>query len=77
MIFSRPFTNSERFLHLESTEYPSATLPGSREFQASSAILTFWIAVSRVNGGSGGRVMAAAVSTVSPVIPFEIGSPLN
>src|SRR5262249_39062837 len=30
---------------------------GSRVFQASSAMRTFWAAVSAVNGGSGGRLM--------------------
>src|SRR6266540_6033337 len=48
--------NSERFRQWLSSVYASATFSGSREFQASSASRTFWMAVSRVNGGSGGRV---------------------
>src|SRR6202140_4385695 len=54
-----PFTNSERFLQRESTVYAKATFSGSREFQASSASRTLLIAVSRVNGGDGGRWVAA------------------
>jgi hypothetical protein len=36
--------------------YARATFSGSREFQPSSARRTFCMAVSRVNGGNGGRV---------------------
>ena len=35
-------------------EYACATLAGSQVFHASSAALTFLVAVSRVNGGTGG-----------------------
>src|SRR5882672_7859461 len=61
MISFRPLMNSERFLHRESIAYARATFPGSRVFQLSSASRTFWIAVSRVNGGKGGRVAVVAV----------------
>src|SRR4051794_25431620 len=66
MMFSRPLTNSERFRHRESSVYAIATLPGSREFQPSSASLTFSIALSRVNGGKGGRVVVAVAIISSP-----------
>ena len=43
-----------------------ATRSGSRVFQPSSAARTFWVAVSSVNGGSGGRVsMLSAARSVS------------
>src|SRR5579872_1117004 len=41
--------NSARFRQRESGVYASDTFCGSREFHASSAMRTFWIAVSRVN----------------------------
>src|SRR5262249_1224657 len=58
----RPFMNSERLRQRESGVYAGLTFSGSRQFQASSARRTFLIAVSRVNGGTGGR--AAAFSEV-------------
>src|ERR1700688_4836370 len=48
--------NSDRLRHRLCALYASATFSGFREFHASSAARTFWIAVSRVKGGSGGRV---------------------
>ena len=65
MISFRPSMNSERFLHRESIAYPSATFPGSRVFQLSLARRTFWMAVSRVNGGKGGRVAVVEVGMIS------------
>src|SRR5579863_8261215 len=67
MISFRPLMKSDRFLQRESTVYPKATFAGSRVFQASSARRTFCIALSRVNGGKGGRdgVVTAAM-IVSP-----------
>src|SRR3954447_9741287 len=59
MISSRPVANSARLRQRESSEYASATLAGSRVFHPSSAARTFWIAVSRVNGGNGGRFSAS------------------
>src|SRR5688572_15770841 len=56
----RPEKNSARLRHALSTVYASETRSGSREFQASSAARAFCAAVSRVNGGNGGRPCAAA-----------------
>src|SRR5437870_11984405 len=50
-----PEKNSARLRHALSTVYASDTRSGSREFQASSAARAFCAAVSRVNGGNGGR----------------------
>src|SRR5260221_14783989 len=63
MISFRPLMNSDRFLQRDSTVYPRATFAGSRVFQPSSARRTFSIALSRVNGGNGGRegVVSAAM----------------
>src|SRR5260370_18153296 len=61
----RPLMNSDRFLHRESIVYARATFAGSRAFQASSARRTFCIALSRVNGGKGGRAGVVAVSMIS------------
>src|SRR5688500_7639049 len=55
----RPEKNSARFRHALSTVYASDTRSGSREFQASSAARAFCAAVSRVNGGNGGRPFTA------------------
>src|SRR5260370_40828828 len=66
--------NSEGFLHCESIAYARATFPGSRLFQPSSASRTFWIAVSRVNGGKGGRVVMFVVATASAISPPAISS---
>jgi hypothetical protein len=38
---------------------------GSRVFQASSAMRTFWIAVASVNGGSGGRAISVPSAVCS------------
>src|SRR4051794_22330644 len=65
MISSRPLMNSDRFLQRESIAYARATFAGSRVFQASSASRTFCIALSRVNGGKGGRVGVVAVAMIS------------
>src|SRR5262245_52949750 len=51
----RPEKNSARFRQALSVVYASDTRSGSREFQASSAARAFCAAVSRVNGGNGGR----------------------
>src|SRR5689334_24247924 len=51
----RPEKNSARLRHALSTVYASDTRSGSREFHASSAARAFCAAVSRVNGGNGGR----------------------
>src|ERR1700692_1963369 len=67
-----PFTNSERFLQRESTVYARATFSGSREFQASSASRTLLIAVSRVNGGNGGRWFAAWGAADIAFLLFDI-----
>src|ERR1700691_6279919 len=69
MISCLPFTNSARFLHRESTVYASATFSASREFHASSANRTFRIAVSRVNGGSGGRAASALACALDAAPP--------
>src|ERR1700693_889420 len=65
MISFRPLMNSDRFLHRESIVYARATFAGSRVFQASSARRTFCIALSRVNGGKGGRAGVVAVAMIS------------
>jgi hypothetical protein len=65
MISARPLMNSERFLQCESIVYARATFAGSRVFQASSARRTFCIALSRVNGGKGGRAGVVAVPMIS------------
>src|SRR5712692_7210311 len=57
--------DSDRFLHRESIVYARATFAGSRVFQASSARRTFCIALSRVNGGYGGRAGVVAVAMIS------------
>src|SRR6266480_1453313 len=64
MISFRPLMNSDRFLQRESIVYPRATFAGSRVFQPSSARRAFSTALSRVNGGNGGRedVVPAAIS---------------
>ncbi len=65
MISFRPLMNSDRFLQRESIVYARATFAGSRVFQASSARRTFCIALSRVNGGKGGRAGVVAVPMIS------------
>jgi len=55
MIAGRPVKKELRFRQAESTEYAPATRSGSRVFQASSAACTLIRALSRSNGGSGGR----------------------
>lgn len=48
-----------------------ATFSGSREFHKSSAVRTFVAAVSRVNGGSGGRTeVGAATFSLIVVVKF-------
>src|SRR5579862_495576 len=78
-ISALPLINSDLFLHRESGEYASATFSGSRVFHPSSAPRTFCVAVSRVNGGSGGRldigapyfVLGFERSTLSPNLALE------
>src|SRR6266853_2538556 len=65
MISFRPLINSDRFLQRESIAYAKATFAGSRVFQASSASRTFCIALSRVNGGNGGRADVVGVAIIS------------
>src|SRR5450631_2503982 len=65
MISLRPLMNSDRFLQRESIAYARATFEGSRVFQASSARRTFCVALSRVNGGKGGREGVVAVPMIS------------
>src|SRR5438132_14289551 len=65
MISFRPLMNSDRFLQRESIVYARATFAGSRVFQGSSARRTVCIALSRVNGGKGGRVVVVAVPMIS------------
>src|SRR5260370_3943301 len=65
MISFRPLMNSDRFLQRESIVYARATFAGSRVFQASSARRTFCIALSRVNGGNGGRADVVLVGITS------------
>src|SRR5688572_5425004 len=57
---ARPEKNSARLRHALSIVYASDTRSGSREFQASSAARALTAAVSRVNGGNGGRPGAGA-----------------
>src|SRR5262245_61064864 len=54
----RPEKNSARLRQALSTVYASDPRSGSREFQASSAARALTAAVSRVNGGNGGRPCA-------------------
>src|SRR6202022_4058476 len=56
--------NSDRLRQRLDGLYPSETLSGSREFQASSTKRTFRIAVSGVKGGSGGRFSGLIVSMI-------------
>src|ERR1700686_4677361 len=74
MIAARPCKNSLRFLQRLSVVYARATFAGSRVFQASSALRTFTIAVSRVKGGTGGRTSAAAFIGGSPVRNLSFSS---
>ena len=55
MIAGRPVKKASRLRQAESTVYAPATRSGSRVFQASSAACTLVRALSRSNGGSGGR----------------------
>src|SRR5713226_4444072 len=69
--------NSDRFLHRESIVYARATFAGSRVFQASSARRTFCIALSRVNGGKGGRAGVVAVPMISSPWTDSFGISIN
>src|SRR6267154_1645010 len=69
--------NSERFLQRESIVYARATLAASRVFQASSARRTFCIALSRVNGGKGGRPDVVAVAMISSPGIASFGISIN
>src|SRR6478609_5179236 len=71
---ARPTTNSLRLRHQLVSEYPWATRLGSREFQAFSASLTFSMAVSRLNGGTGGR---GVLMTVVLEIDFDVSQRLR
>src|SRR4051794_39945402 len=61
---SRPTGNSARLRQRESIVYAEATRSGSRVFHPSSARRTFWMAVSRVKGGRGGREATACCCCV-------------
>ena len=65
MISFRPWMNSDRFLQRESIVYARDTFAGSRVFHASSARRTFCVALSRVNGGKGGRADVVGVAIIS------------
>src|SRR5260370_12258184 len=69
--------NSDRFLHRESIVYARATFAGSRVFQASSARRTFCIALSRVNGGKGGRPGLVSFAKISSPYTDSFGIPIN
>src|SRR6476660_8959001 len=77
MISFRPLMNSDRFLQRESIAYARATFAGSRVFQASSARRTFWIALSRVNGGRGGRAAVVGVPMISSPGVDSFGISIN
>src|SRR5437016_5919263 len=77
MISFRPLMNSDRFLQRESIVYARATFAGSRVFQASSARRTFCIALSRVNGGKGGRPGVVAVAIISCPGIYSFGISVN
>ena len=77
MISFRPLMNSDRFLQPESIAYARATFAGSRVFQASSASRTFCIALSRVNGGNGGRADVVGVAMISSPGIDSFGISLN
>src|SRR6266478_2472625 len=77
MISFRPLMNSDRFLQRESIVYARATFAGSRVFQASSARRTFCIALSRVNGGKGGRAAVVAVAMISSPWTDSFGISIN
>src|SRR5882724_11855107 len=77
MISFRPLMNSDRFLHRESIAYARATFAGSRVFQASSARRTFCVALSRVNGGKGGRAGVVAVDMISSPWTDSFGISIN
>jgi hypothetical protein len=69
MIWARPVMSAPRLRQCESALEASATRPGSRLFQASSAACTFCRAVSAVNGGSGGRPVIFGPFAGSPAKP--------
>src|SRR5260370_29954786 len=69
--------NSDRFIQRESIAYARATFAGSRAFQASSARRTFCIALSRVNGGKGGRAGVVAVAMISSPWTDSFGISIN
>src|SRR5580704_6715588 len=77
MISFRPLMNSDRFLQRESIAYARATFAGSRVFQVSSARRTFCIALSRVNGGNGGRAGVVAVAMISSPWTDSFGISIN
>ena len=77
MISFRPLMNSDRFLQRESIAYARATFAGSRVFQASSASRTFCIALSRVNGGNGGRADVVGVAIISSPGIDSFGMSIN
>src|SRR5258706_14131841 len=64
MISFRPLMNSDRFLQRESIVYARATFAESRVFQAPSARRTFCVALSRVNGGKGGRADVVGIAMI-------------
>lgn len=73
MISLHQLMNSNRFLQRESIAYAKATFAVARVFQASSASRTFCIALSRVNGGNGGRAGVIGVAIIySPAIDSKL-----
>jgi len=73
MISSRPATNSERFLHRESIARTPELLSLGREYsrhlRRGALFGSHWIALSRVNGGKGGRVVIVAVGMIPSPCP--------
>src|SRR5688500_6130627 len=67
-IAGRPEKNSARLRQALSAVYASDTRSGSREFQASSAARAFIAAVSRVNGGNGGRPCCVFIERNSEIL---------
>jgi hypothetical protein len=64
LIASRPLKNSSRLRHSESSVLARETFSGSYVFHASSAALTLCLAVSSLNGGTGGLTGAAKAAGV-------------
>ena len=67
---SRPWRNSSRLRHTESSVEASDTFSGSRVFQASCAALTFCLADASSNGGSGGQICWSVFSPPVCLLPI-------